>query len=392
MNRSVSLIAALWLLVECSRLSLFAAAPFGYFKAHTIEPGLEWRFRPLVLDLNRDGHSDLVATARLPDNPLRMWFGDGTGRLISVKPTWTDQGYAALATGDINRDGFPDVVAAGHFGDVQTLLSDGKGAFTEKILRPGDGWVGVELADLNGDRLLDLFVLGYQKAGLQIHYGDGNGNWRLQKTLPEPAPGQIMPGRDVRVGDVNHDGHVDVIVAFQRWGLYIYYGDGRGGLTGGPSTLRQPLQASESLELADVNKDGHLDLAVNGNLPGRDQANGPDVYLGDGRGGWRASSGGLKVMKYVSAGISLTDVDGDGNRDLIAAGNNTGTIEDGYGLFWFTGDGKGGWQLVQESGLPTKGLPVVHGVTVADLDNDKALEIIALSGGRDGQISIWKRR
>jgi hypothetical protein len=392
MKRSVSLIAALWLVAESLRLSVSAAAPLGYFKVHTIDPGLEWRFRPLVVDLNRDEHPDLVATARLPDNPLRMWLGDGRGNLTAVTPTWTDTGYAALAAGDINRDGFPDLVSAGHFGGVQTLISDRKGGFTEKILRPGDGWVGAELADLNGDGLLDLFVLGYQKAGLEIYYGDGSGNWRLHKTLPEPRPGQIMPGRDVLVGDVNHDGHVDVIVAFQRWGLYIYYGDGRGGLTGGPATFRQPQQASESLALADVNNDGHLDLAVNGNLPGRDQANGPDVYLSDGRGGWTASSVGLKIMKYVSAGIAFTDLNGDGNRDLIAGGNTTGTIGDGYGLFWFAGDGKGGWQLAEESGLPTTGLPVIHGVTVADLDHDKALEIIALGGGRDGEITIWKRR
>ena len=37
-----------------------------------------------------------------------------------------------------------------------------------------------------------------------------------------------MPGRTVLVGDLNHDGHLDVVAAFQRWGLYIYYGDDRG--------------------------------------------------------------------------------------------------------------------------------------------------------------------
>src|SRR6267378_4812590 len=108
-----------------------------YSKILTLGSGAEWRFQPLAVDLNRDGHLDLVATARLVKQALQIWLGDGKGTFAPVKPTWTDIGYAGLATGDINGDGFPDIVAASHFGRVQTLLSDGKGGFTEKILRTG---------------------------------------------------------------------------------------------------------------------------------------------------------------------------------------------------------------------------------------------------------------
>src|SRR5439155_25387320 len=40
----------------------------------TLGSGAEWRFEPLVVDLNRDGHLDLVATARLTP-ALHMWRG-----------------------------------------------------------------------------------------------------------------------------------------------------------------------------------------------------------------------------------------------------------------------------------------------------------------------------
>ena len=62
------------------------------------------------------------------------------------------------------------------------------------------------------------------------------------------------------------------------------------------------------------------------------------------------------------------------------------------GLFWFRGDGKGGWRLVQRSGLPSSGLSLVHSITLADVDHDGFPEIIALSGGLNGSITIWKRR
>lgn len=148
----------------------------------------------------------------------------------------------------------------------------------------------------------------------------------------------------------------------------------------------------QSVALADVNNDGYLDIVINGTFFGWDKPNGPDVYLGDGRGGWKNSSAGLKALKLSSAGIALGDLDGDGNLDIVAGGSLTGDVQDGYGLFRFRGDGKGGWRLVQESGLPTRGLPVIYSITLADLDGDGALEIVVLTGGSNGSITIWKRR
>jgi len=359
-----------------------------YSKFLTLGPGTEWRFNSLVVDLNRDGYLDLVATARLVDDSLHIWRGNREGAFYPIESKWSDIGYAALAAGDINRDGFPDIVAASHFGSVQTLLSDGKGGFTEKLLHREDGYVGAQLADLNGDGQLDLVLLGFQKVGIEVYLGDGRGNWKLHTTLPEKRLGPSMQGRSLVVGDVNGDGHQDIIAAFQRWGIYIYLGDGRGGFKEDPMEVDPPTREFKSLALGDVNKDGHLDLVINGTFYGFEKPNGPDVYLGDGSGGWKASSDGLKVFKLPSSGVALGDLDRDGNLDIVASGNVTvGTESDG--LFWFRGDGKGGWHLVRESGLPTTGLSLLHSVTLADLYHDGFLEVIAVSGNK-GSITIWR--
>jgi hypothetical protein len=151
-------------------------------------------------------------------------------------------------------------------------------------------------------------------------------------------------------------------------------------------------QEFESIALGDVNKDNHADIAINGTDSGKGSPNGPDVYLGDGRGGWKASSVGLKALTFASPGLALGDLDRDGNVDLVAGGDYALASAVGYGLFWFRGDGRGRWQLVYDSGLPDRGLSIPYGVTLADLDGDRILEIISLNGGVDGSITIWKRR
>jgi hypothetical protein len=370
-------VATVWLLAGSWELSGRAAEIPAFVKATTIAAATEWRFRPLLTDLDGDSHLDLVATARLARNALHVWRGDGRGTLTEITPTWSSTGYAALATGDINRDGFPDIVSASHFGPVQTLLSDGKGAFNEQLLPRDDGFVAAQLGDVDSDGRLDLVLVGYQKLGIQIYRGDGTGNWSATRTLPEAMPPDGMPGRDLVVADLNHDGHLDLVAAFQRWGIYVYYGDGTGAFIGGPVAFRQPWHTPESLAVGDVHHDGH--------------PNGPDVYLGDGHGAWKASSAGLKVFSRAAAGVALGDVDGDGKMDIVAAGSFSGNAADRFGLCWFRGDGSGGWQLVRESGLPIAGLSWPHSITLADLDRDGAPEIVALNGGQNGDITIWQR-
>jgi FG-GAP-like repeat len=184
-----------WLASLClvvGGMSVVSAAPPlpPFAKALTLGPAAEWRFGPLVLDVTRDGVPDLVATARLLDPALHLWRGDGQA-FTPVPATWTDSGYGAVASADINQDGWPDLVSASHFGKIQTLRSDGQGGFTEVSMACDDGAVAVHLAELTGDGQVDLVRVGFQTAGLEVYAGDGHGHWTRHTRLPEPRPGSV---------------------------------------------------------------------------------------------------------------------------------------------------------------------------------------------------------
>src|SRR4029453_16009917 len=100
-------VVSLWFLGGCAGgFSPAGVTPVGvsptpsmprYARALTLGPGVGGRFNPPVIDVNGDSYPDLVSTARGADRALYIWLGDGK-TFAPVEPTWTDIGYAALAT------------------------------------------------------------------------------------------------------------------------------------------------------------------------------------------------------------------------------------------------------------------------------------------------------
>lgn len=176
----------------------------------------------LLEDVNRDGMLDIVAAHE--EGP-RVWLGNGGEYWESARdglPDATVGGlYFQVALGDINEDGRLDLAAANWVDGVELYVQSEDGRWEkQRDVFPDmrGGAIGIGLADLDGDRHLDIAVTGREALvvgtvfGIFILNGDGTGAFERQFGTGIPETG-LSTTWCVAFGDVNLDGVPDLVAA-----------------------------------------------------------------------------------------------------------------------------------------------------------------------------------
>jgi hypothetical protein len=223
--------------------------------------------------------------------------------------------------------------------------------------------------DVNKDGHVDLVVAENDK--LTVVLGDGKGSFSPAAVPQTPVTGV---GGEMLLADFNRDGVLDFAGSHHdRYEVVILLGRGDGTFTnapGSPFSARAPGKRphTHALAAADVNRDGKLDL-ITANSEDGDIS----VLLGDGKGGFtRARPDGSGFPCGPSPyPVALADVNGDGNLDIAvpntAAGPTTLTV--------LLGDGRGEFRAAPRS--PFKANDRAYFVAVADLNGDGKPDIVA---------------
>ena len=314
-------------------------------------------------DLLATGAPDPLLRARVRDAmmPSRVAASPADFTLCGVlaAPIVSDAGLDAthLATGDLDGDGLPDVVAADDT-QVRVLRGDGHGHFTALGALAAVGTRQLALADADGDGLPDL--LRASASGLGVLHGDGAGGF---------GPETLRVSADVAAfvaGDFDGDGVLD-FAALAANGADARLLVARSGTPGAPWSMAVA-GAPGALKAGDFNGDGIVDLTIGAGGMVRVMYGGGAASRGDGT----FVPGPVRTLPSPPGDLAIADFDGDGTPDVLACLPATGDLVQ----LPITASGT-------DAGLPAFATSLVSGAggasfspLVADLDGDGRADVI----------------
>ena len=321
-------------LTEYGRVRLFLNRGGGRFEDVTVAAGIEntrWATAAAWVDYDRDGWLDLAVGNYVDYTPMQKGF-DAAGLPDYTGP----QGFATTVSRLFHNRG--------------ALAGPGRAAFEEVTIPSGFAKaqgkaLGILCADFTGDHWPDIFVAD-DGVPNRLYVNQRNGTFTeeaLARGLAYNAMGMTAGNMGIGLGDVDNDGLFDLFVthlAYEQHALWVQ----------GPRGVFQDRTAMSGLVspacrgtgfgtvLGDFDLDGWEDLAlVNGAirrgsvhpgvpLPGLipfwfPYAQHGQIFLNDARGRFLdVSSGNAPFCGPVGVGRGLAcgDIDNDGALDLLA--------------------------------------------------------------------------
>jgi len=317
--------------------------------------GMNWGAdsSPTLADLNNDGELEILQTN--VEGGLYIWQANG-----SNLPGWpkNDLGRvdASAAVADLDRDGSPDVIIQSEGKEAIVYRADGSvmpgWPKTMKDIMCSPLLSSPAIGDVNGDGFLEV-ILGNYKGEVYVFNYQG----KLLKGWPRKAYGAISG--TPAVADLDNDGYLEIVVS--SWALGGTCGDTTiGGIsifnhdgTLLPGWPQANPKTDSSPAIADLDNDGQLEIAVanyafevNGtimpgfpvsgtggnihsapaiaDLDGDDHLdilfgdfNGMKVFAVRGSDGTALSGWPININYQVFGGPVIVDLDGNGDLEVI---------------------------------------------------------------------------
>ncbi len=326
-------------------------------------------------DVNGDGYDDVIVGAFLyyggQESEGRAFVYHGSANGLSATADWTGEadqadayyGYAVGTAGDVNGDGYADVIVGAYWYDdgqedegrafVYHGSANGLSATPDWTAESNQayaefGWTVGTAGDVNGDGYADVIVGAYWYADGQtdegaayVFHGSANGlsatpDWMVQSNEAYAHYGYAVG----TAGDVNADGYDDAIVgAFMYWGdqadegkVYVYTGSSSGLDTTAAWTMegnQARAHFGEAVGTAgDVNGDGAADVITGANLYDNGQSNEGRAFVFHGR--------PITITNLLATNDGPTSL---GQVTTLTATVDTGTA---VAYAWAFGDGETG--------------------------------------------------
>jgi hypothetical protein len=356
-----------------------------------------------VTDLDGDGLLDVIVCDA--KNNTVSWIRQYPAGIYAEKILASDLiAPAHVQVIDFDKDGDKDIMVAvlgllfpsnDNIGSVVILENDGKCNFkkhviADKIARVSD----VRAGDLDGDGDMDLAVAQFGYDDGETRWIENLGNWTFKSHILQNLSGPI----NVEIVDMNNDGYPDIVsLVSQEWEeIYCFINDGKGN-------FQQNLLwgsnnedfGSSGIYICDLNQDGKPDiLYTNGDAFDYIPPRGRPWHGVQ----WLENKGNLKfeyhrICTFIGAyNVRPADLDNDGDIDLIACSAfNLWDNPQSQSIIWLENIGHEKFKKHDIANAPTHLISLEAG----DFNNDGLIDFV--TGGmhayppydRMGRVTLW---
>ena len=305
---------------------------------------------------------------------------------------------------DFDNDGDLDLIVAvlgmlfpnnDKIGSVVILENDGHSHYTkhlvvDKIARVSD----VRAGDLDKDGDMDLAVAQFGYDDGETRWIENMGNWKFKQHILQNLSGPI----NVEIVDVDKDGDPDIVsLVSQEWEeIYCFINDGKGNfqpkLIWGSSNQDY---GSSGISMCDLDKDGDMDILYsNGDAFDYIPPQGRPWHGAQ----WLENKGDMKfefhrLCSFTGAtNVRAADIDNDGDLDLFVVSEfNLWDKPDSYSLIWLENTGNMQYTKHEITKNPTHILCCEPG----DFNNDGQIDLVTGNMhtyppfDRMGRITLW---
>src|SRR5271156_1220210 len=288
---------------------------------------------------------------------------------------------ATLTSVDINGDGKPDLIVVSNDTDtaaaiVSVFLGNGDGTYqprTDYTTQLDSGYVTV--ADVNKDGHPDLIVAGFPLSGsasdpaVEVFLNNGGSTGTFGTAINGPALPDFT-AQAAAVADFNKDGNPDIATNDG----HILLGDGTGHFS---LMAGSQFAAAGNLVAADFNGDGKMDIATVAAATGSNNQETVGIFLGNGNGTFTAGNRYGDLFGVNNIGVS--DLDGDGNPDLILGFSDPNGFGPASGsgsyVYFMLGRGDGTFAGAVAYDTPS-GFTIGPPFALADFNGDNVADIV----------------